>query len=307
LVDGKAIADSGLSIVYNPLFATGQGYLDEFLRMYGCRPTVVNGWRDALFGGEQPDPRLEILEKTTPDFAGCPLLVATDGDADRAAVVESGTRYFGGNENLAIIANYLLERRGMKGTVARTVATSHLPGRVAAGYGQPSVETDVGFKYIGEHLRHGALVGGEESGGISIQGHVPEKDGILTCLLMLEIRAKEGKTLTDYQAALFRRFGPVHDKRDDYHLDPAQKSALFDALGGVDDSFLGRRVAATNFSDGRKFIFEGDEWVLLRPSGTEPVVRVYFECASEESLADMEKRVADFLKRTFEQQPTARS
>jgi phosphoglucomutase len=177
-------------------------------------------------------------------------------------------------------------KSGWKGGVARTVATSHLVDRVARRHGLELLEAPVGFKFIGEYIKDGRIfLGGEESAGLSIRGHVPEKDGILACLLFAEMVAGRRKSLKTQLKELFSRVGPVYNRRLNVRVDPAIQGRLKGKLAAEIQEFHGRPVVTVNRMDGLKLIFGDGSWVLMRASGTEPLVRFYAESTSPEDLA----------------------
>jgi phosphoglucomutase len=248
---------------------------------------VLHGYRDALFGGQRPEPSAEYLEplaeciKTT----GAQLGLAVDADADRFGIMDGKGRYHEANMILGLLFDHLIKTRGWEGGVARSVATSHLVDKVAAAYERPVFETKVGFKHLGEYLLSGqALMIGEEAEGFSMRDHLPEKDGILACLLVAEMVAKTGKNIPELLEDLFARVGPVQTQRLDLRLPPEIKDRLLERLKTTPDSFAGQKVVQHVTLDGHKYILEDGSWVCFRPSGTEPVVRFYLEASSMEGL-----------------------
>jgi phosphomannomutase len=221
------------------------------------------------------------------------VLLGTDGDADRFGLVDPEGRYFGANQAIPLLADYLIRYKNFKGDLVRTVSTSHLIDRVAADHGFKLIETPVGFKYVGDELRKGAIIGGEESGGVSIKGHVPEKDGILASVLMLELAATTGEDFHTLLTEMMNRLGSVSFVRVDQEMPEERKTKLFKRLATYDDDeFAGQKIARRNDIDGVKFEFENGSWVLMRPSGTEPLVRIYVECAPD-NLDRFKKQVLD--------------
>ncbi len=287
LLNNSALGTSGLRILYTAMHGCGAGYVDAYLRRCGIEVQALALERDVFFGGGLPDPsasRLGPLAQQAAD-GGFNLIFGTDGDADRFGLMDPRGRYFGANQALPLLADYLIEAQGRRGALVRTVATSHLLDGVARLHGVPLVETAVGFKYVGDAMRVGALIGGEESGGLSIQGHVPEKDGILATLLMLEMLAVRGRGLEALLEDLMARAGTVAYRRVDAHLSEAQKQKLLSTLKAWDaDVLAGRLISSRNNIDGYKFNFNDGSWAMFRASGTEPLVRMYVETASEESL-----------------------
>ena len=215
------------------------------------------------------------------------LGLATDGDADRFGVLDEGGEFIYPNELISMLVDYLIESRNWPGGVARTVATTHLIDRVARLHKREVLETPVGFKYIGEYIKAGRIVlGGEESAGLSIRGHVPEKDGILACLLIAEMVASRGKSLRKQLTDLFSKVGEVYNRRLNVKLDPAISARVKQKIASDVHEFRGRRVVQQNRVDGLKLLFDDGSWVLMRESGTEPVVRYYAESTSQ---ADLDK------------------
>ena len=276
------------SYAYDPLWGTGRGYLDELLRHHGLQVKTIHDWRDVLFGGRAPEPEASHLQELK-DLVladGCTLGLATDGDGDRFGVIDANGQFITPNQLIAILFDYLAESRNWQGGVARSVATSHLVDRVAKSHGLPVYETPVGFKYIGELINEDKIIlGGEESAGLSIKGHYPEKDGLLACLLAAEAVAARGASLTEQLEQLFAKTGRLESGRIGVQLTPELMPVLQEKLKEEPTSIGGRQVKSINRIDGLKMIFEDDSWLLVRPSGTEPLVRIY---AESESAKDVE-------------------
>jgi alpha-D-glucose phosphate-specific phosphoglucomutase len=280
-----------LRIVCDAMHGCGAGYLDRVLAEQGIEATAIRTARDVLFDGHGPDPSETNLAPLAQEMRARNARVglATDGDADRFGILDADGSFISPNHILALLYDYLVESRGWRLGAARSVATSHLLDAVARFHGLPLHQTPVGFKYIGALLREDKIaLGGEESAGLTIRGHVPEKDGILACLLVAEMIAVRRATLTEQIHALFQRVGrefwPV---RVNLHLPEEVSTGLLARLRGEFREFLGRRVAQTDRTDGLKLIFGDGSWVLLRLSGTEPLVRIYTEAASLEAAKQM--------------------
>ena len=283
---------------YDPLWGTGRGYLDEVLRTHGVEVETIHNWRDVLFGGRSPEPEVTHLEELREIVLskGCVLGLATDGDADRFGIIDSNGSFITPNQLIALLFDYLVESRKWTGGAARSVATSHLVDRVADAHGLPVYETPVGFKYIGELINENKIViGGEESAGLSIKGHYPEKDGILACLLAAEAVAARGTSLTEQLKELYGRVGKLESARIGVRLTPVLMASLSSKLKEDPKEIGGRRVERTNRMDGVKFIFADGSWLLLRPSGTEPVVRIYAESESAKDLEVLLEQGHKFL------------
>lgn len=292
------IANAGGSYAYDPLWGTGRGYLDKALRDRGLEVETIHDWRDVLFGGRSPEPDDEHLDELREAMKrrGCVLGLSTDGDGDRFGVIDRNGTFITPNQLIPLLFDYLVESRGWAKGVARSVATSHLVDRVAAERGLPVYETPVGFKFIGEMINEDKItLGGEESAGLSIRGHYPEKDGILACLLAAEAVAARGVSLSEQLNGLYKRVGHLESKRAGVRLTPDIVASLPERLGREPKEIGGRRVASVNRMDGVKFIFEDGSWLLLRPSGTEPLVRIYAESESAEDLEVLLEQGRKFL------------
>ena len=282
------ISAAGGRYAYDPLWGTGRGYLDELLRRHGLGVTTIHNWRDVLFGGRAPEPEASHLQELRELVLAdkCVLGLATDGDGDRFGVIDANGQFITPNQLIAILFDYLAESRQWDGGVARSVATSHLVDRVAKSHGLPVYETPVGFKYIGELINEDKIIlGGEESAGLSIKGHYPEKDGLLACLLAAETVAARGASLSEQLDRLFAQTGRLESGRIGVKLTPELMPVLQEKLKEEPAAVGGRKVKSINRIDGLKIIFEDDSWLLVRPSGTEPLVRIY---AESESAKDVE-------------------
>lgn len=281
-VDTAVLRTSKLRVAVDPRFGTSRDYLDVFLRNAGVDVTLINGHRDPYFGGLSPqcdEKNLAALSKVVVE-GKLRLGLATDGDADRFGVLDADGTYVDPNHCLMLLADLLLGRRqaGDVRGVARSVATTHGLDAVAKAHGAEVFTTPVGFKYIGELLLKDRIaLGGEESAGFTMAGHVPEKDGLLAGLLLAERVAATGQTLKELLAELFTRVGPFHPKRADAHLDPALADSMKKRLAENPDSLAGLKVRSIDRTDGQYLDLGDGRWVLFRASGTEPVVRIYAE------------------------------
>jgi len=288
-IDFTKIASAKLKLAYDPLWGTGRGYLDEVLRRRGCEVNTVHDYRDVLFGGYSPEPSERNLAEMRQLLLDKKLAlgVSTDGDADRFGFIDRDGSFVSANHILALVLDYLCETRpAWTGGVARSVATTHLLDRIALRRGRQVYETPVGFKFIGELINQDKIIlGGEESAGLTVKGHFPEKDGILACLLVVEMVAARGASLGEMLEELFRKDGALYSERVGIKLTPEVKGRLQNRLSSdPPDSIGGRRVAEVNRMDGVKYIFEDGSWMLLRMSGTEPVVRCYAETNTKKDL-----------------------
>ncbi len=298
-VDVAEMKRAGLRVAYDPLYGTGKGYLDRFLTERGIEVHALHTHRDVLFGGHAPEPSDKILEPLRQLVAerGAQVGLSTDGDADRFGILDADGTYISPNHIVALLLDYLLETRPQwpRG-VARSVATTHLVDAVARHHDVPVHETPVGFKYIGELIQQDKItIGGEESAGLSTFGHVPEKDGILACLLVAEMVARRGASLGEQLRALFKKVGAYYPVRVNLHLDEKVRQRMLDRIRRDPKNFDGRAVTSVNRTDGLKLLFGDDSWVLLRLSGTEPVVRCYCEAHSEKDSAALVEAAKRFI------------
>ena len=272
------------SFVCDAVHGCGAGWLNGILGSHGIEVAAIRQERDVLFDGTGPDPSEENLAPLKKAVAEKKALagLATDGDADRFGILDRDGSFVSPNHILGLLFDYLLETRGYKLGASRSVATSHLLDAVAKLHGVQLYETPVGFKYVGPLLRENKIaIGGEESAGLTIRGHLPEKDGILACLLVAEMIAARGKSIADQLHDLFRRVGGEYwPLRVNLHLAADVQARLTARLKQNIKEFAGKHVAMENRLDGMKLIFDDGSWVLMRPSGTEPVVRIYTEAAS---------------------------
>jgi phosphoglucomutase len=281
------IARAGASYAYDPLWGTGRGYLDSVLREHGVEVETIHDWRDVMFGGRSPEPDSEHLEELGEAVMkrGHALGLSTDGDGDRFGILDKDGTFITPNQLIALLFDYLAESREWTGGVARSVATSHLVDRVAQMRGLDVYETPVGFKFIGELINGDKIIlGGEESAGLSMRHHYPEKDGILACLLAAEAVAARGASLVEQLENLYARVGRIESARIGVMLTPDIAATLSEKLKREPGDISGRKVARVVRTDGVKFIFADDSWLLLRPSGTEPLVRIYAESESKNDL-----------------------
>lgn len=286
LVDLKSIARAGLRAAADPMHGAGAGYLRELLAPHDISCTEVRGNRDPLFGGTQPEPVDAHLEPLRQAVRGekCDAGLATDGDADRLAALDAEGNFIDPHKILSLIFRHLVERRGLRGGAAKTFSVSKMVDRLADKFQVPLHETPIGFKYVADlMLEHDLLIGGEESGGIGIRPHLPERDGLLSSLLLLEIMAAEGKPLAGCVADLQQAFGPLHYRRVDLYLTPEQKQRAVRRFAEDSLRKLGEwTVVGREDLDGTKLYLLNAGWVLVRASGTEPVLRIYAEAPSVE-------------------------
>ncbi len=281
LINFDAIASARPRVVVDPMYGAGRGYLVRFLREMGCQVREIRGDLNPGFGGIHPEPierNLKALVEAVQD-GHYDLGLATDGDADRIGAVDARGRFINPHRIFTLALQYLVEMRGERGSVVKTVSTTQHIDRLCARYGLPLRETPVGFNHICDWMaRDDVLIGGEESGGISIRGHIPEGDGLLMGLLLLEIIAVRGRSLDALVDDLMADLGPVAYGRDDRQTRPFDKTEMVQRLvANAPGSIAGLKVTAIDKLDGVKYRFDDEGWLLIRPSGTEPLLRVYAE------------------------------
>ena len=298
-IDFEPIKKAKLKLAIDLLYGTGRDYLDSALKDAGCAVTTVHGHRDALFGGHAPEPSEENLAELSGIMkkGRFDLGLAVDGDADRFGVMDYDGTYINPNQVLALVLDYLCRTRGWKGGAARSIATSHLIDAVAKKHGIEVYETGVGFKFIGDLLVQGKIIfGGEESAGMTIKDHVPEKDGILACLLVAEMVSSERKTIKELLKRLYKEVGTILNDRINIRLTETNRKAVGERLNQPVSELGGLRVKGKKTTaDGTKYMLEDDSWVLMRASGTEPVVRVYVEAGSEEKINELTEAGRKFI------------
>jgi phosphoglucomutase len=287
IVDLEVIRKANLNVCIDPMWGSARGYSDGLLREAGVKVATVHDHRDVLFGGHAPEPDDHLLEDLRQKMraTGAHIGIATDGDADRFGIVDADGTFLQPNYVIALLFDYLFESRGWKNGVAKSVATTNLINAIAKARGVELYETPVGFKYIGELIMQDKIaIGGEESAGLSIRHHVPEKDGLLAGLLCCEMVARRGKPLGEQLKVLCNQVGSYYPQRQNFRLTPEVKEKFTEKLRFDPQEFCGRGVSEVVRKDGLKLVFEDGSWVCYRLSGTEPVVRVYSEARSEQGL-----------------------
>ncbi|HKF49856.1 MAG TPA: phosphoglucomutase/phosphomannomutase family protein [Terracidiphilus sp.] len=298
LVNLNAIAKSGIKVVYDPFWGAGRGYSSDILHQAGVTVETVHDYRDVLFGGHAPEPDGELLDKCREKMkqTGAAIGIATDGDADRFGIVDEDGTFIQPNYVIALLFDYLVETRGWRNGVAKSVATTNLVNALAEHHKVPLYETPVGFKYIGELINDDKIaIGGEESAGLTIRGHVPEKDGIIAGLLVTEMVAVRGKSLGVQLRELFAKVGSYYPVRENFRLTPEIKSRFTEKLKADPKELSGRKVKQVVRTDGLKLILDDGSWVCYRLSGTEPVVRAYTEARSEKDMEALRTAAEQFV------------
>ncbi len=291
LVDMAAIRKAGLKVAVDPMHGVGQLTLDIILTEARCRVTSIHGRRDPLFGGRSPAPDLNalgLLISTIKDD-GFDLGMATDGDADRIAIVDDRGEYIHINDVLLLLYFYMHEVRGWQGAVVRNLATTHLLDRLAAHYNEKAIETPVGFKHIIAAMQeHDALMGGESSGGLTIRGHILGKDGILAAALMVEMLALTGRRIHELLDQIYSITGRLYSIEQNTPATSEMKVVIPVRLRETKIDKIGPYpVLKTSHQDGTKFLLENENWLLLRFSGTEPLLRIFAEADSPEKAQQL--------------------
>jgi len=283
LIDLDAIKKSGITIAHDPMYGSGQGLVKKLL---GDQVLELHADFNPGFHGQAPEPIEKNLGKLS-DFIranNCAVGLANDGDADRIGMFDERGEFVDSHKILSLLVKYLSQDKGMDGAIVKTFSTTNMLNKQADKYGLPIETTPIGFKYVAEKIVQGdVLVGGEESGGLAVKGHIPERDGIYIGLLITEMMVKSGKKLSELVQDLFDEFGPHYQYRNDMHTSDARKKAMMKHCEEKKyTNIAGFEVTGWEFTDGVKHTLENGAWLLVRPSGTEPVLRIYSEAESED-------------------------
>lgn len=291
-VDVAAIKRAGLRIAVDSMYGAGQGYIAELLDGGATTVAELHGEHNPNFPGlHAPEPigrnlgHLEELMRAQPFDVG----IATDGDADRLGIMDEHGQFVNQLQVFALLTYYMLEVRGERGPVVRSITTTRMVDRMGEHYGVPVYETAVGFKFLGpKMMAEDAVLAGEESGGYAFRGHIPERDGILAGLCFLDLMARTGRTPTELLALIVERFGPHHYDRVDVDLDADAKARYVEAVRAADPAEIGGyQVTSRSDLDGYLFNLDGGGWLLFRFSGTEPLMRIYTEVPDQARVADV--------------------
>ena len=301
LIDLEIIKKAKLKIVLDCMYGTSREYLDHILNKGGVKLNVLHNSIDPLFGGEAPDTKeknlteLSNIVKKNRSHLG----LATDGDGDRFGIIDRDGSYISANNTLALILDHLFKTRSYKGGVVRSITTTHLLDAIAKKFNREIYEVPVGFKYVGSTLlEKGAVMGGEESGGMTVFGHIPEKDGILACLLITELVAYHRKSLKEILKGLQTEYGSFYNKRIDIRVCSEKKDAILKRFKKRPlNKFAGLnvikylRLKDNNF----RFILADGSWIIIRPSGTEPIIRCYIETGTKKALILLENNLKSLM------------
>jgi len=291
LVDKEELSRRKLNVVVDPMYGAGIGYFKTVLRGGNLKITEINAERNPSFPGIQPEPiaknltrlsRLVVEQKAD-------VGLATDGDADRVGIIDEKGRFLTQHQVFALLCLYLLEVRGERGPMVRTLTSTMMLSGLGRLFKVPVYETPVGFKYVAPVMieKH-AIIGGEESGGYGFRGHVPERDAILAGLYFLDFMTKTKKTPSQLLDYLYSKVGPHYYDRSDFHISAAKRRAITQQLGSNQPEFLaGSKVTKADTIDGFRLFLEDGSWLLIRLSGTEPLIRVYAEAESLERAREL--------------------
>jgi phosphomannomutase len=303
LVNLDVISSGELRIVHDAMYGAGRSSIAGMLGRTRCHVHEIRGEMNPGFGGIHPEPIAKYLNALVSAIQAthADVGLATDGDADRIGAMDSLGNFVDPHHIFALALRYLVEKRGWTGMVVKTVSTTMMIDRLAARYNLPLQETPVGFNHIADYMIAGqVLIGGEESGGLSIRGHIPEGDGVLMSLLLLEIMADAGSPLHELVADIQQMAGPAFYARTDLRLrHPVSKQEMVARLTGSAPSHIGDlAVRVVDTLDGVKYRLQDDGWLLIRPSGTEPVLRVYAEAPTEQDLKALLKHGQEIAARS---------
>jgi len=283
-VDFKLVAKSRLRFAHEALFGVGAGCFDQLLAGTTCKVTTLNGRHDPLFGGINPEPIEKNYAHSSAYLKKHPhdICLVTDGDADRVGAMDGHGKYLSTHQLICLLLNHLVVNRKGRGRVVKALTTTSMVDKMCAAHGLELIETGVGFKYIAaEMVKGGVLLGAEESGGIGFPGHIPERDGIAAGLMLLELLATERVSVNQLIATLEKKFGPHHYGRIDSHFPLEKRPDLMQFLQKNPPAKLLRSpLAGMKTYDGVKFVAQDSSWLMLRGSGTEPMLRIYAEAKS---------------------------
>lgn len=297
LIDFDKIKALKTNIIFDGLYSATIGYFDKFLDEFSIPYKSLHMQHDPNFGGGMPEPKPKYLNeliekvKSEPNSIG----LSNDGDGDRFGVINENGKYVSPNEIIGILLLYLKNERKMQGSLVKTVGASLLLDKIAEKLGVEVIETAVGFKHVGEAMRKfNPIIGGEESGGLSIQVHIPEKDGILANLLILEVMGAKRKSLVELQKELYEFAGAkFYNERIDLKLENQEQVKIVLEKAKNFEQINGFKVIKTDLKDGVKLYLEDNKsWILVRPSGTEPLLRIYFESDSQEKIEKFKKDIS---------------
>jgi len=290
LIDLNKLRQAKMKIVVDSMYGAGAGYFKTLLGGEAIEVVEINSERNPSFPGIQPEPVAANLGKLSARVKeeGATAGLATDGDADRIGIIDENGNFLTQLQVFALLALYLLETRGERGAIVKTITTTSMLYRLGEIFKVPVYETPVGFKYVAPIMvAENALVGGEESGGYGFRGHIPERDAILTGLYFLDFMVRTGKTPAELLNYLYSKVGPHYYERIDIKFPEDERQSINTRIkNNMPDSIAGVKVANSDTADGFRFTLTDTTWLLIRFSGTEPVLRIY---AESDSLTRVEK------------------
>ncbi len=290
LLDVEAIRERGLRILFDPMHGSSSSPLMVILHTARCTVDIINGNRDAYFGGDMPAPTESTLKSLSMAVVrgGYDLGIGVDGDGDRLGIIDSNGQYINANEILVLLYHYLHEVKGWKGPVVRNLATTHLLDRVAEDFGEQCYEVPVGFKYISSKIDEvDAILGGESSGGLTVRGHIHGKDSVYAASLFVEMMSKTGKSPTELIRKLQKKFGSYTMVEENLRFAPEKKEEIKKVVFTEKQlPEFSAKIVAVNYEDGCKVYFEDNSFVICRFSGTEPLLRIFAENSTKEKAAE---------------------
>lgn len=299
MIDVEAIRRRGLKIALDPMFGVSKTCLQTILITARCELTVINDRHDTLFGGRLPSPGTHTLNhlRNIVVEKGYDIGIGTDGDADRLGIIDEKGDFIHPNNILALLYYYLLKYKGWKGGVVRNLATTHLLDRIAQDFGEECYEVPVGFKHISASMeKHQALIGGESSGGLTIRGHISGKDGIFAASLLIELLCVTGKSLSELLEEINKKYGYFYMSENDLRFDAETRARLLDKLFVRREvPHLGYEIERVSYMDGLKIYFRNGGWIVVRFSGTEPLLRIFAEMSGEHAAVEVCGEMKRFL------------
>lgn len=299
MLDIDTISKRRLKVVFDPMFGASKITLNTILHIMRCQVDIINASHNPIFGGRLPSPTsytLKDLSNLVTD-KGYDIGLGTDGDGDRLGIVDEVGEFIHPNDILSILYYYFLEYKGWKGSVVRNIATTHTLDRIAEDFGEKCIEVPVGFKHISSGMdEYDAIIGGESSGGLTIKGHIMGKDATLAAGLMIEVVSVTGKTISEIMEEIHEKYGYTYFEEHNIEFTEESKAAIMKKL--FEDKELPDfpfEVDRVSYEDGLKIYFKNNGWVVLRFSGTEPLLRFFVEMPSEDKGKDIVKIMNEFM------------
>lgn len=299
MIDVEAIKNAHLKILLDPMFGVSKTSLSTILITARCEVDTINDRHDTLFGGRLPSPSSHTLKRLMDMVLErkYDLGIGTDGDADRLGIIDNNGRFIHPNEILVLLYYYLLKYKGWKGPAVRNIGTTHLLDKIARAFGETCYEVPVGFKHISSMMeKTNALIGGESSGGLTVRGHIPGKDGIFAASLLIELISVTGKSLSGQLDEIHQKFGQSFTHESDFKFRVQDKPKLIKKL--FEEKQIPEydyEIATVSYLDGLKIYFKNGGWVLARFSGTEPLIRIFSEMGTQEDADKVAEEMRIFL------------